>query len=221
MDFKKFYVNLLCLIVLVLNSCTYTQKKSIMLYKEAAEQGYDIIIVPGLPFEDGEWSQIMRGRIMWAKILLEKGITKNVMFSGSAVYTPYTESKIMALYAQEVGVPSDNIYLETEAEHSVENAYYSYKKAKELGFEKIALASDPFQTKMLKSFIKKRLGDDVGIIPFVFDTLATTHPPKYENVTIDYQSVFIEDHVPITEKEGFWQRFRGTRGKNIDFDENQ
>ena len=55
------------------------------------------------------------------------GMAKNVMFSGSAVYTPYYESKIMALYAEAIGIPKERIYIETEAEHSTENIFYSYR----------------------------------------------------------------------------------------------
>ena len=61
----------------------------------------------------------------------------------------------MALYGQSLGIPSGNIYIEDKAEHSTENVYYSYKKAKNLGFNRIALATDPYQSKMLKRYLKK------------------------------------------------------------------
>lgn len=63
------------------------------------------MIVPGIPLEDGKWSSTMKGRIYRAKYLYDEGITKNILFPRSAVYTPYYEGKIMSLYAIELSVP--------------------------------------------------------------------------------------------------------------------
>ena len=137
------------------------------------------------------------------------------MFSGSAVYSPYYEGKIMALYAEAIGIPKANIFIETKAEHSTENIYYSYKKAKKLGFEKIGLASDPFQTKMLRKFTRKKVNPDIGLVPMVVDTLKVIEPSMTDPV-IDYQQAFEKDFTPLTKRQGFWKRFRGTMGKNVD-----
>ncbi len=196
-------------------SCSFTQKKSTRLFAKAKSETYDIIVVPGVPFENGEWSRTMRGRVLWSKYLFDLGITKNIMYSGSAVYSPYQEAEIMALYAEKLGIPKSNIYTETKAEHSTENIYYSYQKAKKLGFNKIALASDPFQTKMLKRFAHVRLSPEVGLIPFVYDTLSSIEAHT-GNPAIDYQSVYVEDFVSLIDRESFWKRLKGTRGRNLD-----
>jgi hypothetical protein len=175
---------------------------------------YDIIIVPGVPFEDSTWSDVMKIRVYWSKYLYDQGIAKNIMYSGSAVYSPYYEAKIMALYAEALGIPKQNIFTETKAEHSTENVYYSYKKAKKLGFDKIALATDTFQAKMVQNFIKKNMKADIAIIPIVYDTLRALEPPMYDP-EIDFIKAADEYFVSITEREGFWKRFKGTRGKNI------
>ena len=157
----------------------------------------------------------MKGRVYWAKYLFDRGITKNIMFSGSAVYSPYYEGKIMALYAEAIGIPKANIFIETKAEHSTENIYYSYKKAEKLGFEKIGLASDPFQTKMLRKFTRKKVNPDIGLVPMVVDTLKVIESSMTDPV-IDYQQAFEKDFTPLTKRQGFWKRFRGTMGKNVD-----
>ena len=87
----------------------------------------------------------MRYRVLWSKFLIDKGYANNVIYSGSAVYSPFVESKIMALYGKELGIPEQNIFTEEKAEHSTENLFYSYEIAKQMGFIKIALATDPFQ----------------------------------------------------------------------------
>jgi hypothetical protein len=40
----------------------------------------------------------MKGRVCWSKYMFDKGIAKNVIYSGGAVYSPYCEAEILALY---------------------------------------------------------------------------------------------------------------------------
>jgi uncharacterized SAM-binding protein YcdF (DUF218 family) len=183
--------------------------------EESMNTTYDAVVVPGVPFENGQWSRTMKGRVYWSKYLFDKGITKNIIYSGSAVYTPYTEAMIMALYAEELGIPRENIFIENLAEHSTENIYYSYKKARKLGFERIALASDPYQTQMLKKYTLKKVSPDVGFIPIVFDTLLVMES-RIKEPEIKYQEAFAKDFISLTDRENFLKRFRGTRGLGID-----
>jgi vancomycin permeability regulator SanA len=176
---------------------------------------YDMVIVPGCPLENGQWSPTMKARIYWSKYLYDKGIAKNIMYSGNAVYTPYYEGKVMALYAEAIGIPKEHIYTETLAEHSTENIYYSYKKSKKLGFKHIALASDPFQTRMLRSFIYRKVDRNIGLIPFVLDTLEAMKPTMIDPV-INFDTVFVKNFIPLPERENFWKRIKGTEGRDID-----
>jgi uncharacterized SAM-binding protein YcdF (DUF218 family) len=196
-------------------SCQYSAKSSHRLFNETSGHTFDVIIVPGIPFHPSEWDLTMKGRVYWSKFLYDKGIAKNIMFSGSSVYTPYTEAEIMALYAEALGIPKEHIYIETKAEHSTENVYYSYKKAKKLGFRKIAVASDPFQTRMLKRFTKRRVDPEVKLIPFVIDSLKQIEP-QMVTPSIDYSRAFNSAFVPITERESLWKRIKGTLGHNLD-----
>src|SRR5690606_31947372 len=116
---------------------------------------YDVIIVPGIPYEKENTSSIMNMRLQWAKHLYDSGFAQNIIFSGSAVYSPFVEGKAMKAIADSMGIPPEHTFYETKAEHSTENVYYSWKMANEMGFKKIALATDPFQSAMLKSFMKK------------------------------------------------------------------
>jgi hypothetical protein len=198
----------------MLNSCSFSKNASNKLLIKASEKSYDIIIVPGVPLENGKWSNIMKARIYWSKFLFDKGIAKNIMFSGSAVYTPYIESEIMAMYAEALGVPKENIYTETKAEHSTENIFFSHKLAKKLKFASMAIASDPFQTKMLRKFTRKRIDRDIDLIPIVFDSLRAM-PMGTTDPEIDIQKAFIEGFIPLPERENFLQRLRGTWGNDL------
>jgi len=198
-----------------LYSCSYSSRATKRLLAKSEQEVYDVIIIPGIPFENGKWDRIMKGRVYWAKFLYDKGIARNVMFSGSAVHTPYYESKIMALYAEAIGIPKEHIYTETAAEHSVENIYYSYKKARKLGFEKIAVASDPFQSRMTRIFVVTSVSAKVKPIPFVVDTLKALQATMTDPV-IDYEQAREPGFVALKERLTWWQRLRGTLGRHID-----
>lgn len=174
---------------------------------------YDVIIVPGVPYNNAYWTKILLGRIYWSHYLYKNGIAKNIIYSGSAVYTPYIESKIMAMYGKELGIPEENIFVETNAEHSVENIYNSYQIAKEMGFTKIALATDPFQSRMMKG-PSKRMNVEIDFIPFSFDILETM---EINELDIDEEKAFVDDFVSLEERENFFQRLKGTIGRNIDY----
>ncbi len=195
-------------VLAILNSCAYSSKASKQLLEESLNKQYDMIVVPGVPLEDGKWSATMKDRVFWSKYLYEKGIAKNVMYSGSAVYSPYREAEIMAMYGEKLGIPKENIYTEIKAEHSTENIYYSYKKAKKLGFSTIALASDPFQTKMLRRFTRKIVSQDVAFIPIVYDTIQPMEASIPDPV-IDFEKAYVNDFKSITEKESFFKRLQG------------
>jgi uncharacterized SAM-binding protein YcdF (DUF218 family) len=205
----------LCFLALTLSSCSFSSKACKRLFNQAAKEQFDLVIIPGGPFQNGKWGRIVKGRVYWSKFLFDKGIAKNVMYSGSSVYTPYTEAIIMSLYAEAIGIPKENIFAETKAEHTTENIYYSYQKAKQLGFKKIAVASDPFQTKLIRKFTRRKVSADIKLIPFVVDTLKELQP-QMQDPTIDYEKAVNKDFKSIVKRESFWKRLRGTLGKNID-----
>lgn len=203
-------------IVFGLLSCSFSAKSSRKLLQQAeSAKPYDLIIVPGIPLKNGKWDRTMKGRIYWSKYLFDKGIAKNVMYSGAAVYTAYYEGEIMAMYAAAIGIPRSNIYTEIRAEHSTENVYYSYKRATQLGFKHIALASDPFQTKMLRRYARKKVNADIAVIPMVIDTMKAIEPTMTDPV-IEFEKAFKKDFISIKKRESFWKRMRGTIWGNID-----
>jgi vancomycin permeability regulator SanA len=176
---------------------------------------YDAIIVPGVPFVAPTWDMVMQMRVIWAVHLYKTGHTQNIIMSGSSVYSPYIESQIMKAYAVKMGIPAENIFTEEKAEHSTENIWYSYKLAKSKGFKTIALASDPFQTRLLYTFAKKHL-KDLHFLPVIFDTLKTL---SHTEPKINYDSLLVKNFKALPDRESHWQRFRGTMGKHINFKE--
>jgi hypothetical protein len=177
---------------------------------------YDVIIVPGIQFVEPQWDRVLQMRLLWAKHLYDRGLTKYIMTSGSSVYTPYTEAVIMADYLVAMGVPREYIITEERAEHSTENLWYGFKLAQKHGFSRIALATDPFQSKMLYGFAKRHTHRQVKFLPVIMDTLQTI---AHLNPNINYTQHKILNFIPITQRQSKWKRFKGTMGKNIDFSE--
>ena len=212
--FKIFCFHAVAVAIIGAASCRSTK----VAYEHVVQQApFDAIIVPGVPY-DTAWSDIMRLRVLWSHHLYKKGVAKNIIFSGSAVYTPYVESRIMAEYATKLGIPTERIFTEEQAEHSTENVFYSYYMAKDLGFSNVAVATDPFQTKMVKSFAKRKKLD-VAYIPVIFDTIHAYYPSV--NVSIDPTWAEVDDFLALPDRESFWKRFAGTLGKNLKYEPSQ
>ncbi len=210
---------LLAALIFILADCTVINPFRKSPYKtftsNIKKAPFDVIIVPGVPYNDTTWSYVMNLRVYWSKFLFEKKYAKNIIYSGAAVHSPYVESKIMALYGIALGIPAENIFTEEKAEHSTENVYYSYQMAKEKGFKKIGLATDPFQTNNLRFFIKRHKLDILDL-PFLMDTLLTM-ARKEPEIVVSSAKVDSSSFLSLKKREPFFKRMRGTRGKNIDY----
>lgn len=134
-----------CSCILLLSACSLATKVEKTSARNIAKGPYDAIIVPGYPYRDAKYPELFISRIHFAKELYDKGITKNIIFSGAAVHTPYIEGTLMKTFADSLGVNPNHTFAEVEAEHSNQNASFGYRMAKRLGFKKVAIASDPFQ----------------------------------------------------------------------------
>jgi hypothetical protein len=209
-----------CLVFLlpavIFSSCFFIGPSHIRRLRIAEVDGpLDVAIVPGLPFKDGHWDTLLKARILWSLYLYKHGIVKNIIYSGNAVYTPYTEGKSMALYAYALGLESSHIFIDTLAEHSTENLYYSYQLAKKLGFKKLAVATDPFQCYMLYKFSKKHFNTRFYFLPVIYDSIAAY---DYLDPVVDTKPAYIKDFVPLDQRMKYSERFKGTMGKGIKYD---
>ena len=176
-------------------------------------KSYDAVIIPGFPFNpDGKMNAIYRLRLAWAFELYETGRTQHIILSGGAVHSPYCEAEIFALYLIEKGVPAEALILERNAEHSLENVFYSMEIAEKYGFEEVAVATDMWQSGMIQ-FIAKLEGHDMRKVDFV--------PAKFSIVNrywksfefeIEHELAFSDDFVPLIERKNKEVRRRGTHG---------
>lgn len=185
--------------------------------KQAEGRQFDVLIVPGVPFDNGKWDMIMKARVLWAKYLYDKGMVRNIIFSGGAVHSAYYECDIMCQYAMALGVPESAVIPERIAEHSTENVYYSYRLALKMGFKSMALASDPLQTKMLRKFTARKVSPEIALLPVIYNVILEIDQQLTEPV-IDPEKAHVPNHTALKDRENLHKRLRGTSGSRIDWD---
>jgi hypothetical protein len=104
--------------------------------------GYDVVIVPGCPSEEGgALSGCQISRAVWAAELWQRRVARHFITSGGSVHSPYVEAEALAEAMTALGVPPERIYLERDALHTDENMYFSLQIARAVGFRTIAVAS--------------------------------------------------------------------------------
>ncbi len=200
------------LLIVFICSCNVKKIAMRMTAEYLTKAPYDVVIVPGIAYDTTkQQTNGFNARIIWAKTLYDRGITKNIIFSGAACYSPYVEGQTMKLIAEAMGVPAEHVFAETQAEHGKENVYYSYLMAQKLGFKKVALAADPYQAFFLEGFIQTNL-PDMGILPIAVDSLKKLYLPVS---AIDASPAFVKNFIPLNKRETFWTRVKHTNHNNL------
>ncbi len=99
-----FFMGTACALLLFFSGCKWYYNlfytDPIACFETVCEKKpYDAVIVPGYPHDSGKVNIVLEHRIKWAYYLYSNGYVKNIIFSGSAVYTPYIEAEVMRLFA--------------------------------------------------------------------------------------------------------------------------
>jgi uncharacterized SAM-binding protein YcdF (DUF218 family) len=202
--------NILALSLLLLFSSTFTHANDGL---KRVKETYDAIIVPGYPFNpNGKMNPIYKVRLFWAYHLYKSGKAKHIIVSGSAVHTPYVESKVYALYLIELGIDPNHIIIEDRAEHSLENVFFSMEIAKEHGFENVAIVSDKAHTFMMK-YLAKKFDHEItaDFMPAKWRFMILNYWNKFD-LNIDYSKAYQPGFVPVAVKKTETQRKMGTSG---------
>ncbi len=200
----------LLLSMALLSSCGVYREMSL---EHTDRPTYDAVIVPGFPFdnEHGEMNMFHRMRLFWAYHLYSTGETRNIIVSGGAVHSPYVEAEVFAIHLKNLGVDPRHIFIENKAEHSTENVLYSMELASHLGFERIAVATDPMQSRMI-SFLLRKSDVEVDYLPADIATVGRMYWRRFD-ARIDASPAFVANFVPLKERENRKQRMKGTRGE--------
>ncbi|MBD80499.1 MAG: hypothetical protein CL840_16400 [Crocinitomicaceae bacterium] len=170
---------------------------------------FDVLVVPGTPYYQEGMTNVMLYRLLWAQHLYNNGFAKKIIFSGAAVYTPFVESCIMKEYAKLLGLPGDSILLETQAETSVDNIYYSNLLARKNELKDLLVATDMFQSLRYAQF-QKQTNIQFNIVPMIKDSIDLDFRFKVAiNDSVCYQKGWVD----YKKRKPSYERFAKSGGK--------
>ncbi len=184
-------------VVLYISSC-HIKRNTLRIYNSNIQHApYDAIIIPGIPYDTANPEFMMSVRIRWAKLLYEKGVAKNIIFSGSAVHTPFIEGRYMKIIAESLGIPSNHTFSEERALHSTENITYGLEMANSLGFKKVAIATDPYQSIFLSSMYEK-INPSLPFLPLNVDSI-----PSFKILLphVNVNAAFVQNFIPLEKRK--------------------
>lgn len=190
----------MCLLVMAAGtSCGLLNHHSRAVYHESISKApFDVVIVPGLPYDTGNINPLFKARMLWAKELYETGVARHIIFSGSAVHSPYVEGVVMKIMADSMGIPSRHTFIEDKALHSNENVVYGLALAQSMGFKNVAVATDPIQMMVLKKYTRDNHAH-VSMLPFSIKSMAAYYKAPFPKVNAE--DAFVENFVPLKQRE--------------------
>jgi len=127
------YFHLFLILCLVLAHWFISALRDKSFKKRRKEIPFDAVIVREFPTSIARPNIIYKARVFWAKHLYDSGYTRNIIFSGSAVYTPYIESRTMKPMLLLLAFPKKHLFTE-RSRTQPENVYYSWKLARKTWF---------------------------------------------------------------------------------------
>jgi len=127
-----------------------------------------ILIVLGYPADsEGNPSPILKARLDKAIELYTNGTAGKIILTGAAVDNQFVESEVMAVYCIKNGIPAEDIYVESNARNTYENARMVHNIMKEKGYKKAIVVTSSFHTLRAKQFFSRELAE-ATVIPAPF-----------------------------------------------------
>jgi uncharacterized SAM-binding protein YcdF (DUF218 family) len=103
---------------------------------------FDAIIVLGMPADsDGNPTPVMQARVTEAVREYERGVAPRLILTGAAAHNGFVEADVMARVAHAQGIPESAIYIESEAQDTIQNACYSARIMKTHGWHSADVVS--------------------------------------------------------------------------------
>jgi len=127
-----------------------------------------ILIVLGYPAdENGNPGPILQARLDKAIELYKTGMAAKVIVTGAAVENEFVESEVMAVYMIRKGVPHEDIYIESSARNTYENAVMVSRIMKEKGFKQAIVVTSSFHRMRARKFFSRHV-ENVTIVSAPF-----------------------------------------------------
>jgi uncharacterized SAM-binding protein YcdF (DUF218 family) len=105
---------------------------------------FDVIIVLGFPANpDGSPAPEQRERTLEGVREYRAGVAPRIIMTGGPAHNQYAEAHVMALLAEQEGVPYPAVFEEDHAQNTIQNAYYSVKMMQAHGWHSAEVISSP------------------------------------------------------------------------------
>lgn len=129
-----------------------------------------ILVVLGYPAgADGRPSPILKTRLDKAIELYRNGVAEKLIVTGAAVENEFVESEVMANYCIEQGIPKENIFVESSAKNTYENARMVRGMMHEHGYNNAIVVTSGFHKMRAEQFFSKQMGN-FKVVPAPFPT---------------------------------------------------
>jgi len=103
---------------------------------------FDAIVVLGYPADaDGNPTPTQLARVTEAVREYERGAAPRLILTGGAAHNQYVEARVMARTAQAQGIPGSAIFVEPEAQDTIQNACYAARIMKANGWRSAEVVS--------------------------------------------------------------------------------
>lgn len=105
----------------------------------------DALIVLGCPTKaDGSPTPEQRERVMEGVREYQKGVSSEIIITGTAAHNQFVEAHAMAMLAEANGVPASAVVEEDQAHDTIQNIYYSNKIMEAHGWHTTEVISSPY-----------------------------------------------------------------------------
>jgi len=112
-------------------------------------ENVDVIIVLGGGMNKlGEINKTAKERIKEAELLFDQGLSQNIILTGGQDKKyGYVNSEKMEEYAVGIGMPEEDIFLETKSKNTYDNAVFSQEIMKKNNWQTALVVTSDFHTK--------------------------------------------------------------------------
>ena len=106
---------------------------------------FDAIIVLGSPADnDGNPTPTQLARVTEAVHEYERGVATHLILTGGAAANRFVEARVMARTAHAQGIPDSAIYVEPQAQNTIQNACFAVRIMKDQGWHSAEVVSSPY-----------------------------------------------------------------------------
>ncbi len=128
----------------------------------------NILIILGYPADaTGQPGPILQSRLDKAIELYKNGVARKMIVTGAAVDNEFVESEVMAAYLMRMGIPTEDIFTESYARNTYENALMVSRIMKEKGYIHAVVVTSGFHRMRAETFFNRHI-KNVTIVPAPF-----------------------------------------------------